>query len=138
MRRDGFTLIELVITLSIVVVLSGLLILRVAGWTTRQQLHASARAVGNAVRTWRERALTEERSYRLLFERDGWTVRDAADEVAGRGRLPVGAIEAPVVLALDRRGMVAARRIVIRASSGESMAVVLSPVLNEVEYQDAR
>ena len=138
-REGGFTLLELVITLSIVVVLTGVVVLRVAGWTPRQKLHASARSLGNALRTWRERAISEEAVYRLAFTQEGWTVSDASGALVGRGRLSAGQVlEAPDGVVFDRRGILSPLRFVIRNAGGDGLAVVPGTVMNEIDYAEAR
>jgi prepilin-type N-terminal cleavage/methylation domain-containing protein len=139
MSRRGFTLIELAITLSVVVVLSSVLVLRISGWTPAQSLRASARTVGNAVRTWRERARLEERNYRLRFEEQGWEVLDAGGEPLARGRLPGGhALAAAETLTFTPRGVVPPTRLVLSNASGTRIDIDVHPVLNEIEYREAR
>ena len=137
MNRRGFTLIELAIALSIIVVLSSVLVLRVTGWTPRQSLQASARAAGNSIRTWRERAMTDERTYRLSFAGNGWTVTDGAGEIVGRGRLPADHAFDEASLSFDRRGVSASSGVTLRSAAG---AIRIRPqsVLNEIDYSEAR
>ena len=68
--RSGFTLIELTVALSIAVVLAGVVLVRVDGWSPRQKLNTSARALGNTIRTWREKAQLEESVYMLQIDSD--------------------------------------------------------------------
>src|SRR4029078_5045819 len=39
MKRRGFTLIELTVVLAVLVIASGIVIVRVTGWSSRQALH---------------------------------------------------------------------------------------------------
>jgi prepilin-type N-terminal cleavage/methylation domain-containing protein len=150
-RRAGFTLIELSIALAIAVVLGGLVIVRVGGWSARQELHASARALGNAIRTWREKAELEERPFILVLDRENgrWRVEARGvltrDKVAegqlregqGFGRVLAEKVELadPVSLVLDARGILPEIRIEL-LSGKEKVFVRLEPFLNEVAYED--
>lgn len=150
-RRAGFTLIELAVALAIAVVLGGLVIVRVGGWSARQELRASARALGNAVRTWREKAELEERAYVLVLdrERSRWRVEaaegQALEAVAGGklgegqafGKMLAGKVELvdPVKLLFDSRGILPEIRIEILAGE-EKVVLRIEPVVNEVAYEE--
>src|SRR5471032_2956496 len=88
-RQVGFTLIELTVALAILVVASGFIIVRVVGWSSRQALHTSARALGNTIRTWRERARTEEVTYTLTLEESRYQIV-LGKEILRRGQLGTG------------------------------------------------
>jgi len=138
-RRGGFTLIELTVALAILVVASGLIIVRVAGWSSRQSLHTSARSLGNTIRTWRERARTEETSYTLTFE-DARYQLAAGKEILRRGQLGAGETfeSGPKSLALTPRGILPETRITIRNAPGERVTLVLGALVNEIDYQEPR
>jgi len=130
------TLIELTVALSILVVASGLLVLRVSGWTSRQSLHASARAVGNVIRAWRERARVEETTYTM--ECEGRTYRIlSGKEVVRRGSLPPSqSFERPIGIAFGPRGVLPETRIRIVGSSGEEVTLILGAAANEIDYSE--
>ncbi len=150
-RRAGFTLIELSIALAITVVLGGLVIVRVGGWSARQELHASARALGNAIRTWRERAELEERPFILVLDREksGWRVEargDLARERLAEGRLREGQafgkvladkmeLSGPISLVFDARGSLPEIRIEVLAGE-EKVLLRLEALVNEVAYEE--
>jgi len=140
-NRKGFTLIELVIVLAILVIAAGLLILRVGGWSSRQTLHASARAVGNTVRTWRERARLDEQAYVLRLEGRSYTVTSGEKETLRAGRLPEGQEfdrPTPELLTLTPRGVLPETRIAIRNGAGERVVIGIHPLVNEVDYADEK
>ena len=136
MNRRGFTLIELVVVLAVVVIASGFVIVRVTGWSSRQSLNGSARALGNTIRVWRERARTEETSYTLSADAASWEIR-AGKEVLRKGRLGGGeSFEAPAMLVFTPRGVLPETRIRIRNGHGETVAVVVGALVNEIDYQE--
>lgn len=138
-RRAGFTLIELAVALAILVVASGLVIVRVTGWSGRQALHASARTLGNTIRTWRERARTEATPYVLTMNGCEYQI-SAGKEVLRRGRLGGGhSFEgAPATLVLNPRGILPDTRITIRNEEGETVSLVPGTLVNEIDYQETR
>jgi prepilin-type N-terminal cleavage/methylation domain-containing protein len=138
MKRKGFTLIELVVVLAVLVIASGFVIVRVTGWSSRQSLHASARSLGNAIRVWRERARAEETTYVLAFEGRCWTIA-AGKEVLRKGRLGGSEeFESPASLTFTPRAILQESRIVIRNSHGERVALVVGALMNEIDYQEPR
>ena len=140
MRNRGFTLIELTVVLAVLVIASGFVIVRITGWSTRQSLHASARALGNTIRTWRGRARTEELAYRLVFEEKAYRI-EAGKEVLRKGYLGSGETfdpGAPPPLIFSPRGIAPQTRITIRNDHGERVSLLLGALLNEVEYQEER
>jgi prepilin-type N-terminal cleavage/methylation domain-containing protein len=88
----GFTLIELCLALGLIGVLGSVVIVRVEGWTPRQELRAAARGLGTALRTARERAQFEERSLLLRIDPEGgaWAIVDPEPREAGLPELKLG------------------------------------------------
>ena len=138
-RKAGFTLIELTVALAILVVASGFIIVRVVGWSSRQGLHTSARALGNAIRTWRERARTEELTYTLTLEENRYQIA-LGREILRRGQLGTGETfeNAPKSLTFTPRGVLPETRITLRNVSGERVTLVLGALVNEIDYQEPR
>jgi len=141
MRKSrGFTLIELTIVLAVVVVLSGILVLRIGGWSSRQSLNASARSLGNSLRLVRGRAEVDERPYRLLIEGSTWKGLAHSGELVTRGKLSSGQEfePGPAELRFDGRGIALPARLAIRNGSGERVVIVVSALSNTVEYHEAK
>jgi prepilin-type N-terminal cleavage/methylation domain-containing protein len=138
-RRAGFTLIELTVALAILVVASGFIIVRIAGWSSRQSLHSSARALGNTIRTWRERARTEETAYTLTLEENRYQIA-AGKEILRRGQLGSGETfeSGPKPLIFTPRGFLPETRITLRNASGERVTLALGALVNEIDYQEPR
>lgn len=152
MNRRAFTLVELSVTVAIILVALGLVVVRIDGWTARHGLNASARVLGNTIRTYREKALLEERTYTVLIDvRSGtYEVRARSAGAAGpvcvrrlgEGRsfetVRIGAVprEGVASLRFDARGVLPEVEIVLRAQSGEGITLRPGTVLNEVEYEE--
>jgi len=149
-RRSGFTLIELVVALAIVVVITGLVIVRVDGWSSRQALYGTARAVGNTIRLYREKAQEDEETYTLRIELDrGTYLVTAGGETLRKGKLASGQtfgkcffgeldVPTPLILNLGPRGLVPAVTVAIENSSAEKVTLTVDPVANEVSYAQAK
>ena len=149
--RSGFTLIELTIALSIAVVLAGVVLVRVDGWSPRQELNTSARALGNTIRTWREKAQLEESVYILQIDRDKgtWKVFEIFSEGVRQpvreGKLLSGQvfekfmsgeeeITGPVVLRFGPRGFLFPLEIILANEAGDEVVLSVDPLVNEVGY----
>ncbi len=152
----GFTLIELSVALAIAIVVTGVVIVRVGGWSSRQELRNSARALGNVIRTYREKAQLEERPYLLVLDREGGTygVRIPAEgpwpsreEEVRKGRLgpgrsfkriTIGGVDAQdkVVLLFGTRGILPETQIVVRDTQDEEILLVVGALTNEVTYAE--
>lgn len=149
-RRGGFTLIELVVVLAIAVVITGFVIVQVDGWSSRQALHASARALGNTIRLFREKAQLDEEVYTLRIQLDRGTY-DVTSEglVVRRGKLAVGQmfgkvltgemeLRTPVTLHFGPRGMIPELTIGLENVAKESVTLKVSSMANEVTYAQAK
>lgn len=138
-RQAGFTLIELTVVLAVVVVLSGFLVLRVTGWTSRQSLNNSARVLGEALRTWRERARFDEMSYQLSWKERSWTVSSSTGErmvggVVGSGQ----SFEREGQVSFDRRGTANPATIALRHASGVCVLIKVDVLQSSVSYEERR
>lgn len=139
---SGFTLVELTIALSIVVIAMGLVIVRVGGWSSRQRLHASARALGNTIRAYREKARLDEEVYTLRLEpRQYWIeARGDAGEtiILRRGTLGQGQTfhdPFPAVICLKPKGILPETILQIRSAAGDEVSLFLGSVTHEIEYR---
>lgn len=65
MRRNGFTLVELVAVIGLVAILSLVAIPRAGNMVADMRLNTSARAVYNAIITARQLAIAEQRSWQV-------------------------------------------------------------------------
>jgi prepilin-type N-terminal cleavage/methylation domain-containing protein len=137
-RRSGFTLIELTVALAILVVASGLVIVRLSGWSSRQALHSSARTLGNTIRSWRERARAEETTYTLELEERSYRIR-SGKEILRAGGLGAGESFTPGtgrLLILNSRGILPETRLTIQNAHGERVSIGLKALTNEIDYQE--
>jgi prepilin-type N-terminal cleavage/methylation domain-containing protein len=140
MRRSGFTLIELTVVLAVLVIAAGFVIVRVAGWSSRQALFSSARSLGNTIRTWRERARTEETTYRLLLDEHTYHIISGKD-VLRKGSLRSGeSFESgtPPSLSFTPRGFLPDTRLILRNEHGERVSLVLGTLVNDITYEEPR
>ncbi|HEV3028071.1 MAG TPA: type II secretion system protein [Planctomycetota bacterium] len=137
--QAGFTLIELTVALAILVVASGLVIVRITGWSSRQSLHSSARTLGNTIRTWRERARTEETTYTLTIDENKYGIA-AGRETLRLGRLGTGETfeSGPKSITLTPRGLLPEQRIILRNGLGERVTLLIRALVNEVDYEETR
>jgi prepilin-type N-terminal cleavage/methylation domain-containing protein len=156
--RGGFTLVELTVVLAIAVVLSGLVIVRVDGWSSRTTLRASARALGNLIRTYREKAELEEGVYILAIdlEKGTYLVRAVGEddpvgsaEVVRKGSLGnrrsfgAAAIDGQeekkaLSIVFDERGILPEIQIPIRSQEGDMITLFPGRLVNEVGYVEKK
>ena len=71
-RREGFTLIELVIALMIIVVLVGVAIPAMQGVSDERSAHKPIDALAEMVQEVRRRAMLEQEAYQIVFDADGF------------------------------------------------------------------
>lgn len=71
-QRDGFTLVELVIVLSVLVLLSATAIPSIDGVMKERQAREPVAALMTVARDVRNRALAEQRPYQIAFDADGF------------------------------------------------------------------
>lgn len=135
--RSGFTLIELVISLAVVIIVSGVLLIRITAWSPNQALLASARSVGNVLRTVREQARHQETSLTVTLQDREYRVFTPSSELVRRGSLNAGeAFEPPQVLVFGPSGVLPEKRVTIRGASDRRVTLILGQLLNEIEYQE--
>jgi prepilin-type N-terminal cleavage/methylation domain-containing protein len=70
-RRRGFTLIEIVVALTIVTVIAALAVPTVKGLNRDEKLRAPIKTLAELVQQVRERAMRERRPYQIVFEHEG-------------------------------------------------------------------
>jgi prepilin-type N-terminal cleavage/methylation domain-containing protein len=71
-RREGFTLIELVIALMIIVVLVGVAIPAMQGVSDERSARKPIDALAEMVQEVRRRAMLEQEAYQIVFDADGF------------------------------------------------------------------
>ena len=149
----GFTLIELTIALAILVVVSGLVIVRMGGWGPRQRVITAARTIGNTLSYYREVARNEERTYAMVLETNAKRIsvyaplerQISALNSAALIRsidLPSG-IEVqyqsqttndPPIIFLDSKGIVPNFQINVQ-QGGEHVLIKTDPIVNRISYE---
>lgn len=70
-RRGGFTLIEIVVALTVVAVIAAVAIPTLKGLNRSEQARAPVQALAELVQEVRNRAVREGRAYQIVFERGG-------------------------------------------------------------------
>jgi prepilin-type N-terminal cleavage/methylation domain-containing protein len=70
-RRGGFTLIEIVVALTIVAVIASVAIPTMKGLDREEKAAAPIRELAEIVQEVRQRAMKERRPYQIVFEREG-------------------------------------------------------------------
>jgi len=70
-RSRGFTLIEIVVALTIVAVVTAVAIPTVKGLERDEQNRSSIKTLGELVQQVRERAMRERKAYQIVFEHEG-------------------------------------------------------------------
>lgn len=159
MRKErGFTLIELTVALAIGVVLSGIVIVRVDGWSSGATLRSKARGLGNLICTYREKAQLEESVYVLEIDLEKGTYLVTVvdeDDLAGApelirkgslgarrsfGPALVDGVEEKKALALvfDARGILPETQLAITNEEKETITLVLGALVNEVGYVEKK
>jgi type II secretory pathway pseudopilin PulG len=157
-RGRGFTILELTIALTLMVVLMGLVVIRLGFGSSRQQTIDAARKVGNIFSTYREKAMTEECLY--AFRLDAATGQYAVFQPAERNpalldgltplktcllQVPIkfgkiliqgNELTAPVTVFLDPKGFLPDLSIEIVNESGTAIQIHPDPVVNEVQYDE--
>lgn len=157
-KRKGFTLLELTVVLALVVVIAGVVIVRVDGWSSRQALRGSARTLGNVIQLYRGKAELEERTYLLTLEMGSGRYRvdekgqgaggAATPEALRTGSLGSGRsfervmmgetlLPSPVVLVLGPRGVLGNIRIAIANRDKEQVTLALGVLENDIDYVES-
>src|ERR1700710_2768241 len=70
-RKRAFTLIEIVVALTIVAVIAAVAIPTVKGLDRDERMRAPIKTLGELVQQVRERAMRERRPYQIVFEHEG-------------------------------------------------------------------
>ena len=155
--RTGFTLIELTVALSIAVVVMGLVVVRVEGWSSKQTLRTTARRLGNTIRTFREKARLEETGYLLTLnlDKNDYKIEPLYKNPLSYGRktlrtgsLPGGQsfgkvlmgeieLQTPVAIPFTERGVLPELSVTIVNGHGEEVTLTLGALTNEVTYEES-
>jgi type II secretion system protein H len=153
MRRGGFTLIELVIVVTLIATLGALVLPRLTGSQARARVEAQARAIVALAQTARARAAGEGRAYLLMIDvtkhearlsrrRDPLAEpadpedpeREAADLEASWSRaVPfeegVHLVEGPQVVTFRPSGEADAATLAFEGPRGDRVSVVVDPTV---------
>lgn len=153
----GFTVVELTIVLALVTVIMALIIVRFDWGSPRQHVIAEARKLGNAIATYRERAMNEQQLYLLQLDQDqnAWAIRPpspaagitVASLVSGSFERPIKlnsikttteglALQSPVLLAFNPQGTTTPLSIDLSVENGPGITLRIDPLVNEVVYAE--
>jgi len=107
-RRDGFTLIEIIVAMAIISILAAIAI---PNWSTLLPTHAlsgAARQVQSEFQKTKSRAVSENTVYRLVFSSTSYSIeRDTGSGWQSTGEnkpLPEGISSSAATLSFTRRG----------------------------------
>ncbi len=157
MSRRAFTIIELTIVLALVGVIMGLVVVRFDWGSQRQQVIAQARKLGNAIQTYRERAMSEQSVYGLQLDlsEGSWSIHQVPEKniaalqvtptlVSAKCERPVKILavktaeglelQTPITIFFDPRGVAPGMSIDLGVESGSGVTLQLDPLVNEVSY----
>ena len=155
-RRSGFTLVGLTVALGLMVVVAGVVVVRVDGWSSRQTLRSAARRLGNTIRHYREEAQLHESIYAVRFDLEEGTYEVLAvlersalgkpktlrsvklREGQSFGKIMIGELEMPTpfTMALGPRGILPETTIEIKNAASEKVTLTLGALVNEVAYEE--
>lgn len=157
-RIKGFTILELTIALTLMVILMGLVVIRLGFGSSRQQTVDAARKVGNLLSTYREKAMTDECLYALRLDAstgqyavfrplernaaalEGMTpIKTATLQAPIRfGKVMAKGMElpAPVTIFLDPKGFLPDFSIEVASYNNAVVILRPDPVVNEVRYDE--
>lgn len=156
MRRAprAFTLVELTLALGIMVVVSGLVIVRLGGWSPRQRVISTANSIGNTFSLYREMARNQERLYAMVLEPDVGMVSIYAplerqkmalnnSTIVHRFKVPEGmelqfsstSTEQPYIVYFDGTGVVP--HFEVRVLQGDhSIVLRADAIANRIDYEE--
>lgn len=157
-RARGFTILELTIALTLMVVLMSLVVIRLGFGSSRQQAVDAARKVGNLFSTYREKAMTDECLYAIRLDAatgqyaifrplernaaalDGTTPLKSASlqppihfgKVFAQG----SEVPAPVTIFFDAKGFLPAFSFEVTGDKGTVVVLRPDPIVNEIRYDE--
>jgi prepilin-type N-terminal cleavage/methylation domain-containing protein len=106
--RDGFTLIELVVVISIIAILSSLMVVEMRGTLQDSLVRAASRELISACQLASSRAIAVNRLYRIQFNRSHYLIEEhvRGDEFVPARGVPEaeGSIDSRIVLRLQETG----------------------------------
>lgn len=156
--RHGFTIVELTIVLSLMIVGMSLVIVRFDWGGPRQNVVSEARKLGRLISTYREKAIDEERSYALTLDLNAGrytiiqTDESSTSDVQQTRPLvdaalaqPIRfsavsvqnkALASPITIFFAPRGIMPELRIEVGIDKGPVVIIRIDPLANEVGYDD--
>lgn len=159
MRKSiGFTLLELTIALSLMVLFLGLVVVRLSFGSDRQHAVNAARRIGKLIETYREKAAAGECLYAIKFDAEDGILAvftPAERNVASLLVLqPIKSIELnsslqfskvlmqgrelpkPAIIFLDGKNLLLDMSIEITSSQGAVVVLHPDPLINIVRYEE--
>lgn len=149
---QGFTLLEMVIVVSLIVILLSLIVVKAPFLSQRQLAITEARKLGLLIENWRERAQAEETTFALRLDLNSGTYRvlRAANGNAptivlregqlvnpltfGAARMGNQPLPTPVTFLFTPDGLMPESQLDLREGQNPAITLHIQPLWNEVKY----
>lgn len=133
-RRGGFSLVEIVISLTIVSVIAAIAIPTLKGLNQSEQARAPVQALAELVQEVRLRAVREGRAYQIVFERGGMHAMAGARPFPRREDLMehLEELRRPPVITVTERQEITRPGVVREAPAASGFPMVSAPAVRPV------